>query len=97
MQMTQSDYEDRKNREAAGNATDEDHRLIALYEQEGYECRGSNSEHSPGATPMTSEPGGNEDSSTAQTTEHLSKRGASKGSATVLSGEKSSDRTDTKS
>jgi hypothetical protein len=97
MQMTQSDYEDRKNREAAGNATDEDHRLIALYEQEGYECRGSNSEHSPGATPMTSELGGNEDSSTAPTTENPSKRGVSKVNSTAVSAERSSGRTDTKS
>src|SRR5690242_15486078 len=37
MKMTQADFMERLEREDTGTATDEDRRLIKLYEREGYE------------------------------------------------------------
>jgi hypothetical protein len=40
MKLTQEDYDERKDRALAGQATDEDNRLVKLYEAEGYEYSG---------------------------------------------------------
>ncbi len=39
MDLTQKDYDERVNRRAAGQATDEDLRLIKHYEDEGFSTR----------------------------------------------------------
>lgn len=36
VEMTQQDYDERKTRVAAGNGTDEDLRLVKLYESQGF-------------------------------------------------------------
>lgn len=50
MELTQGDYEERKARTLAGQGTDDDTRLVKLYEREGFECRGSSTEKSSSST-----------------------------------------------
>ena len=50
MDFTQHDYEERKSREGSGRFTDEDARLVALYEDNGYRVASGgplNDPHSP--------------------------------------------------
>lgn len=95
--MTQKDYDDRKNRYAAGNATDEDLRLIKQYEREGYEWGGSKSAGSPATTTTSNEPAPSAGRSTVPTTDTPSKKDESQDNDTASSAVKSSGRTAGKS
>ncbi|MET0916714.1 MAG: hypothetical protein ABWY81_11010 [Jiangellaceae bacterium] len=52
MELTQKDYDDRMARQAAGQATDEDLRLIKHYEEQGFSTR----EDSVGKQAVVDEP-----------------------------------------
>jgi len=50
MELTQGDYEERKARTLADSGTDDDVRLVKLYEREGFKWRGSSTEKSSSST-----------------------------------------------
>lgn len=50
MELTQADYEERINRRAAGQQTDEDLRLIKHYEANGFSTRDDSAGKAPNAT-----------------------------------------------
>jgi len=50
MELNQADYEERINRRAAGQQTDEDNRLIKHYEANGFSTRDDSAGKQPGAT-----------------------------------------------
>lgn len=80
MELTQQDYEERKGRQLADEASDDDRRLIKLYEREGFVWPGSSTANPSDSTP-NAEPSNEEQSpSTAPTTERLSSKAGGKSS-----------------
>lgn len=94
---TQEQFTDLKRREALGQVTDEDHRLIGLYESQGYEWDGKISDESPEQTEKTNSPNSDDRSSTVRTTDSPSKQAGGQANSTAGSVEKSSGRTAGKS
>lgn len=68
MEMTQQDYDDRKTRVAAGNGTDEDLRLVKLYESEGFSSdeTSAGKRQEAGAEQHTPAPAGHDADATAR-------------------------------
>lgn len=87
--MNQEDYTERKRRMLDNAGDDEDARLVALYESQGYEWDGSNSGQSPEPTSTTKNDSDENSPSTAPSTESHLKRGVSKVSGTARTAEKS--------
>lgn len=94
---TQEQFNDLKDRESRGQVTDEDQRLIGLYESQGYTWDGKNSDDSPEQTQQTPSPNSEDRSSTAPNTANPSKQGESQANGTAGSAGKSSGRTAGKS
>lgn len=93
MELKREDYEERKRRMVNGQGDDEDHRLVTLYEQNGYSWDGSNSGQSPEPTPMTPTPSESEESSTVPSTGPRSRKDESPASSTARTAGKSGGQT----
>lgn len=94
---TQEQFNDLKDRQSRGQVTDEDMRLIGLYESQGYEWDGKTSDESPEQTEKTNSPNSEDRSLTAPSTASPSKPAAGQDSSTAGSAAKSSARTAGKS
>lgn len=89
MDMTQADYIERRKRTTAGTGTDEDRRLIKLYEKEGFSWDGRSSEPSTPGTPESTSTSRPAPRSNARSTSTRSNKGRSKDSFTASSAENS--------
>jgi len=89
MDMTQADYIERRKRATAGDASDEDRRLIKLYEKEGFSWDGPSSEPSTPGTPESTSTSKPAPRSNARSTSTRSNKGRSKDNSTASSAENS--------
>jgi hypothetical protein len=90
MDMSQQDYDARKQRIEGGTATDEDRRLVKQYEKEGYTWGGTRTAGSSEETPKTPSGDAAGPSSTAPTTANPSNKDATRASGTARSAGSSS-------
>lgn len=83
MQLTQQDYDARKQRVEDGTGDDEDARLVKHYESEGFEWRGKSSKTSSEATPSSGAQTPSDRQSTAPTTGNPSNLSETGGDSTA--------------
>jgi hypothetical protein len=86
MELTQSDYEDRKSRVDAGTGDDEDARLVKHYERQGFTWDGNRTETSSDTTPNKRKRSVRQSLSTAPTTSRPSSKDRTESSTVPSTG-----------